>query len=78
MTQRSERKVQNTFETPYKVFTHSDKWEENDKLTLNRQRQRVIQSKEEKDVTNPKKVSWILRYQGVGDPNKDTPRLQEL
>jgi hypothetical protein len=25
MTQRSERKVQKTFETPYKYFTHSDK-----------------------------------------------------
>jgi hypothetical protein len=42
MTQRSERKVQKTFETPYKVFTHSDKREENDKLTSNREGQRVI------------------------------------
>jgi hypothetical protein len=25
MTQRLERKVEKTFETPYKVFTHSDK-----------------------------------------------------
>jgi hypothetical protein len=36
MTQRSERKVEKTFETSYKVFTHSDKREENDKLPLNR------------------------------------------
>jgi hypothetical protein len=42
MTQISERKVQNTFETPYKVFTHSDKREENDKLTPNHEGQRVI------------------------------------
>ena len=42
MTQRSERKVQNTFETPYKVFTHSDKREENDKLSQNCEGQRVI------------------------------------
>ena len=34
--------IQNIFEYPYKVFTQSDKWEENDKLTLNRQGQRVI------------------------------------
>ena len=40
--QRSEGKVQNTFESPYKVFSHSDKREENDKLTLNLQEQRVI------------------------------------
>jgi hypothetical protein len=43
MTQRSEIKVQKTFETPYKVFTHSDKREENDKLTSNREDQRVIE-----------------------------------
>ena len=42
MTQRSEIKVQNTFETPYKDFTHSNKWEENDKLTSNCEGQRVI------------------------------------
>jgi hypothetical protein len=39
MTQRSKIKVQNTFEMPYKVFTHSDKQEENDKLTPNREGQ---------------------------------------
>jgi hypothetical protein len=39
MTQRSERKVEKTFETPYKVFTHSDKREENDKLPPNREGQ---------------------------------------
>jgi hypothetical protein len=39
MTQRSEIKVQKAFETPYKLFTHSDKREENDKLTPNREGQ---------------------------------------
>jgi hypothetical protein len=39
MTQRSERKVEKTYETPYKVFTHSDKREENDKLPPNREGQ---------------------------------------
>jgi hypothetical protein len=39
MTQRLERKVETTLETPYKVFTHSDKREENDKLTPNREGQ---------------------------------------
>ena len=39
MTQRSERKVQKTFEAPYKFFTHLDKWEENDKLTPNHEGQ---------------------------------------
>ena len=39
MTQRSKRKVEKTFETPYKVFTHSDKREENDKLPPNREGQ---------------------------------------
>jgi hypothetical protein len=42
MTQRSKRKVQKTFETPYKYFTHSDKQEENDKLAPNHEGQRVI------------------------------------
>jgi hypothetical protein len=42
MTQRSERKLQRNFETPYKVFTHSDKQEENEKLTPNHEGQRVI------------------------------------
>ena len=37
MTQRSEIKVKKTFETPYKVITHSDKREENDKLPPNRE-----------------------------------------
>ena len=46
-------------------------------MNLNRQRQRVIQSKEEKYVTNPNKESWILRDKGVGDPNKDTLRWWE-
>jgi hypothetical protein len=41
MTQRSEIKVQKTFETPYKFFTHSDKRKENDKLTSNCEDQRV-------------------------------------
>jgi hypothetical protein len=35
MTQISEIKVQKAFETAYKFFTHSDKQEENDKLTPN-------------------------------------------
>jgi hypothetical protein len=39
MTQILERKVEKTFETPYKVFTHSDKREENDKLPPNREGQ---------------------------------------
>ena len=39
MTQRSEINVQKTFETPYKFFTHSDKREENDKLTPNHEGQ---------------------------------------
>ena len=34
--------IQKIFESSYKVFTQSDKWEENDNLTLNRQGQRVI------------------------------------
>jgi hypothetical protein len=38
-----EGKLQKTFESPYKVFTQSDKREENDKLTLNRQGQRLIE-----------------------------------
>jgi hypothetical protein len=57
MTQISERKVQKTFETPYKVFTHSDKREENDKLTPNREGQRVIAKekcqKSKKEMNNP-------------------------
>ena len=39
MIQRSKRKVEKTFENPYKVFTHSYKQGENDKLTLNREGQ---------------------------------------
>ena len=37
MSQISERKVEKTFETPYKVFTHLDKQEENNKLPPNRE-----------------------------------------
>ena len=58
MTQRLERKVQKTFETPYKVFTHSGKREENDKLTPNREGQiakekcQKIQTKEDESLEN--------------------------
>jgi hypothetical protein len=57
MTQRLERKLQKTFENPYKVFTYSDKREENDKLTPNREGQKLLQRKNVKkskqEMINP-------------------------
>ena len=56
MTQRSERKVEKTFETPYKVFTHSDKQKENNKLPPSCEGQMSIKIKTKEDESLEKKV----------------------